>query len=71
MSEINPNGDLNKAARVLRNVLETFLSQFEPEFYDDEVSIEEVKWFISLLQSQEVVLQYFGQESEKEEKNEN
>jgi len=66
MFKPNPNGDLSKAQMVLRNVLETFLSQFEPEFYDDEVSIDEVKWFVDLLMAQEVTLQYFGQQSEKE-----
>lgn len=66
MFKPNPDGDLSKPKRVLRNVLETFLSQFDPEFYDDEVSIDEVEWFVDLLMAQEVALQYFGQESEKE-----
>lgn len=66
MSKPNPNGDLSKSKRVLRNVLETFLNDFNPETYDDEVSIEEVEWFVDLLNAQEVVLLYFGQELEKE-----
>jgi hypothetical protein len=57
--------DLNKAERVLRNVLETFLNFFEIEDYDNEVSVEEVKEFTYLLKAKDVVLLYFGNESEK------
>jgi hypothetical protein len=62
----NVNGDLNKAEQVLRNVIETFLNDFDFENYGNELSEEEVKEIVYLLGAQEVVLVYFGDEEEME-----
>jgi hypothetical protein len=62
----NVNGDLNKAERVFRNVIETFLNDFDFENYGNELSEKEVKEIVYLLGAQEVVLVYFGNEEEDE-----